>query len=126
MEWGLDGLAETAGLLVSELVTSAVQAMVRQEDHAAVRLQLFGGKARVRIEVWDAGPRPPPPRHSGEDGIPGLKDEGGRGLFLVAALSGCWDLRPDSPDFLKSAAGRRRSRSCRGGYPVRCWYDRSW
>ncbi len=38
MEWGLDGLAETAGLLVAELVTNAVQAMVRQEDHAAVRL----------------------------------------------------------------------------------------
>ena len=36
MEWGLDGLAETAELLVSELVTNAVQAMVRQEDHTAV------------------------------------------------------------------------------------------
>ena len=91
MEWGLDGLAETAELLVSELVTNAVQAMVRQEDNAAVRLQLFGDNARVRIEVWDADPRPPPPRHSGEDGIPDLKGEGGRGLFLVAALSGCRD-----------------------------------
>ena len=91
MEWGLDGLAETAELLVSELVTNAAQAMVRQEDHTAVRLQLFGGNARVRIEVWDADPRPPPPRHSGEDGIPDLKGEGGRGLFLVAALSGCRD-----------------------------------
>ena len=29
-EWGLDGLAETAELLVSELATNAVQAMARQ------------------------------------------------------------------------------------------------
>jgi len=53
---GLDGLAETAELLVSELLPNAVQAMVRQEDHTAVRLQLFGDSARVRIEVWDARP----------------------------------------------------------------------
>ena len=90
-EWGLDGLAETAELLVSELVTNAVQAIVGQEDHTAVRLQLFGDSTRVRIEVWDADPRPPAPRDSGEDGIPDLEAEGGRGLFLVAALSACWD-----------------------------------
>ncbi len=53
-EWALDGLAETAELLVSELATNAVQAMARQEGHTAVRLQLFGDNTRVRIEVWDA------------------------------------------------------------------------
>jgi len=90
-ESGLDGLAETAELLVSELVTNAVQAMMRQEDHTAVRLQLFGDQARVRIEVWDADPRPPAPKDPGEEGIPDLQAEGGRGLFLVAALSACWD-----------------------------------
>ena len=90
-EWGLDGLAESTELLVSELVTNAVQAMARQEDHTAVRLQLFGDSARVRIEVWDADPRPPAPNEPGEDGIPDLEGEGGRGLFLVAALSTCWD-----------------------------------
>jgi anti-sigma regulatory factor (Ser/Thr protein kinase) len=90
-EWGLDGLAETAELLVSELATNAVQAMAGQEDHTTVRLQLFGDNTRVRIEVWDADPRPPAPRNPGEDGIPDLEAEGGRGLFLVAALSACWD-----------------------------------
>ena len=90
-EWGLDGLAESTELLVSELVTNAVQAMARPEDHTAVRLQLFGDNARVRIEVWDADPRPPAPNEPGEDGIPDLEGEGGRGLFLVAALSTCWD-----------------------------------
>jgi anti-sigma regulatory factor (Ser/Thr protein kinase) len=90
-EWGLDGLAETTELLVSELATNAVQAIVGQADHTAVRLQLFGDNARVRIEVWDADPRPPAPRDPGKDGIPDLEAEGGRGLFLVAALSACWD-----------------------------------
>ncbi len=66
-------------------------AMVRQENHAALRLQLFGDNTRVRIEVWDADPRPPAPRDPEEDGIPDLEGEGGRGLFLVAALSTCWD-----------------------------------
>src|SRR5271165_6461665 len=61
-EWGLDALAESTELLVSELVTNAVQAMARQEGHTAVRLQLFGDNTRVRIEVWDADPRPPAPR----------------------------------------------------------------
>ena len=64
---------------------------MRQENHTAVRLQLFGDNARVRIEVWDAESRPPAPRDPGEDGIPDVEDEGGRGLFLVAALSACWD-----------------------------------
>ncbi len=81
----------SAELLVSELVTNAVPAMVRQENHAALRLQLFGDNTRVRIEVWDADPRPPAPRDPEEDGIPDLEGEGGRGLFLVAALSACWD-----------------------------------
>jgi hypothetical protein len=90
-EWGLDGLAETVGLLVSELVTNAVQAMVRQGGHTAVRLQLFGDNARVRIEVWDAESRPPAPRDPGQDGIPDVEGEGGRGLVLVAAPSACRD-----------------------------------
>ena len=90
-EWGLDGLAQTAELLVSELVTNAVQAMARQVGQTAVRLQLFGDYARVRIEVWDADPRQPAPKDPEEDGIPDLEGEGGRGLFLVAALSTCWD-----------------------------------
>ena len=140
-EWGLDGLAETAELLVSELATNAVQAMARREGHPAVRLQLVGDNARVRIEVWDADPQPPAPKDPGEDGIPDLEAEGGRGLFLVAALSACWDwyltqepagkvvwceLEAGRPELSEAADGRLRSRSCRGGYPVRCRYARLW
>src|SRR5208282_3494903 len=53
--------------------------VARQEDHTAVRLQLFGDNTRVRIEVWDADPRPPAPKDPREDGIPDLEGEGGRG-----------------------------------------------
>ena len=90
-EWGLDGLAETVELLVSELVTNAVQAMVRQENHTAVRLQLFSGQYTSPhrgqgCRIAAAGSqRSRPGRHTDVEG------QGGRGLFLVAALSACWD-----------------------------------
>ena len=52
-EWGLDGLAENAELLVSELVTNAVQTMAGQEKQAVVGLRLSSDNARLLIEVWD-------------------------------------------------------------------------
>jgi len=93
-EWGLNGLAANTELLVSELVTNAVKATAGNNDQAAICLQLSGDNARVLIEVWDADPRPPAPKDLGEDGIPDLGEEGGRGLFLVAALSTRWDWYP--------------------------------
>jgi anti-sigma regulatory factor (Ser/Thr protein kinase) len=85
-EWGLNGLAADAELLVSELVTNAVKTTAGQQQ-AAIRLQMRSDSTRVRVEVWDADPRPPVPI----DGTPDLQEEGGRGLFLVAALSARWD-----------------------------------
>jgi anti-sigma regulatory factor (Ser/Thr protein kinase) len=93
-EWGLNGLVETAEVLVSELVTNAVKATAGHDDQLPVRLQLSGDSARVLIEVWDADPRPPAPKGLGEDGLPDPQEEGGRGLFLVAALSARWDWYP--------------------------------
>lgn len=90
-EWGLTGLAAIAELLVSELVTNAVKAMAGQGNQAAVRLRLSSDNARFLIEVWDADPRPPAPKDLGEDGMPNLEEEGGRGLFLVAELSARWN-----------------------------------
>ena len=72
-------------------VTNAVKTMATQDTQAAVRLRLSSGSARVLIEVWDADPEPPAPKDLGEDGIPDPQEEGGRGLFLVAALSTRWD-----------------------------------
>ena len=90
-EWGLDGLAEDTELLTTELVTNAVKAMAGRRDSPAVRLRLSGDHARVLIEVWDADQREPIPRDIGADDLSGLKAEGGRGLFLVEALSTRWN-----------------------------------
>ena len=60
------------------------------EDQAAICLRLSGDNARVLIEVWDADPQPPVPKDLGEDGTPDPQGEGGRGLFLIAALSTRW------------------------------------
>lgn len=92
-EWGLNELTPDSELLVSELVTNAVKATA-ERDQAAVRLRLSGDDARVLIEVWDADPRPPAPQDLGEGGTPDPQEEGGRGLFLVAALSARWDWYP--------------------------------
>lgn len=89
-EWGLSGITDTIELLVSELTTNAVQAMAGQDDQPTIRLRLLSDNARVRIEVWDGDPQPPAPKDPAADGIPGLEAEGGRGLFLVTALSTCW------------------------------------
>ena len=94
-EWGMTELASTTELLVSELVTNAVQATAGHADHAAVRLRLSGDSTRVLIEVWDADPCPPAPKDLGEDGTPDPQEEGGRGLFLVAALSQRWGWIPE-------------------------------
>ncbi len=94
-EWELDGLAETVELLVSELTTSAVLAVVgRAHQPAVIRLRLSSDNVRLLIEVWDAGPRPPASTALTSDGMPRLDETGGRGLFLVAALSQRWSWYP--------------------------------
>ena len=89
-EWGLTGPSETIELLVSELTTNSVQAMTGHDGQPTIRLRLLSDNTRVRIEVWDADPRPPAPKDRTAAGIPDLEAESGRGLFLVAALSDRW------------------------------------
>lgn len=89
-EWGLAGMAETIELLVSELTTNSVQAMAGQDGQPTIRLRLLTDNRRIRIEVWDADPRPPAPNDPAADGTPDPEAESGRGLFLVAALSMRW------------------------------------
>jgi anti-sigma regulatory factor (Ser/Thr protein kinase) len=89
-EWGLDWLAPDAELLVAELMTNAVKAVLPQNE-AVVRLRLSSDGTQVLIEVWDAEPWPPAAADHGEDGP---QAEAGRGLFLVAALSARWDWYP--------------------------------
>ncbi|MDX2698920.1 SpoIIE family protein phosphatase [Streptomyces ipomoeae] len=79
--WGLDDLAMTTELVVSELVTNAIR-------YAAppIRLRLLHD-ARLTCEVSDASSTAPRLRHARS------LDEGGRGLFLVAQLSHRWGTR---------------------------------
>ena len=89
-EWGLETITNTAELLVSELVTNGVKAVQAMAPKPTVWLRLSTNSIQLLIEVWDGNTTPPSPREL-EDGVPALEDEGGRGLFLVAALSGRWN-----------------------------------
>ena len=88
------GVAETAELLVSELVTNAAKfsgrptARLSYSELAGVRcisLTLRYLPDRLIIEVSDPDPEPPVLAD------PVVDAEGGRGLLLVAALSKEWD-----------------------------------
>ena len=92
-EWGLGELAETVELVVSELVTNAVQASADRDGRprysadtglACVHLRLSIDGLTLLVEVWDENAMPPAPVQ------PGLADEGGRGLMLVDALAERW------------------------------------
>ncbi|MGW2562576.1 ATP-binding protein [Streptomyces sp. NPDC001514] len=78
-EWGLDGLIDTAQLLISEMVTNAVR-------HAPgpIRLSLRRYPTALRCDVEDASPKIPQPRAAGDEA------ESGRGLVLLDALTNAW------------------------------------
>ena len=92
-EWGVHAIADTAELLVSELVTNAVKAAQDIQDKPPVWLRLSASRARLLIEVWDGNTQPPQPQEL-QDGHPASGDESGRGLFLVEMLSTRWNWYP--------------------------------
>jgi anti-sigma regulatory factor (Ser/Thr protein kinase) len=91
---GLGALAEDTELVVSELVTNAVQASGAADPPdagvgdpgplATIQVRVLAYQAGVVVEVWDADPESP----SRRDAVPGA--EGGRGLVIVAALCREW------------------------------------
>ncbi|MFF0090926.1 ATP-binding protein [Streptomyces canus] len=84
--WNLDGLADVAALLVSELVTNALR---HATGPIGVRLVRPGAVDGVLlVEVSD--PLPDPPRER----VATLEDESGRGLQLVAHAAHRWGTRP--------------------------------
>ncbi len=83
-EHGAGHLAETAELLVSELVTNAVRASMATGELLGVLLRLYGDRVAVLVEVLDHCPAPPQPRPGGP------ASESGRGLVLVEALAVDW------------------------------------
>jgi anti-sigma regulatory factor (Ser/Thr protein kinase) len=90
-EWGFGSLADTVELIVSELVTNAVQASAelfgsRFQGRWApgpppVRLWLQADGTRVLIQVWDGSDRMPQRQEPEPD------RESGHGLLLVEMLS---------------------------------------
>jgi anti-sigma regulatory factor (Ser/Thr protein kinase) len=81
----LAGLAETAELLASELVTNA---LVHTEGPYGLRLRA-PEKGRLRLGVWDSNPDVPPP-FEGLPRRPEPEAAGGRGLCLVAVCADAW------------------------------------
>ena len=89
--WGLDDLVESAELLVSELMTNALEASyLSLGRHGASRmvapleLRLSADRHQLRIEVRDHNPQPPVLDE------PTLDDTRGRGLMLVDSYAEFW------------------------------------
>ncbi|MFF0446668.1 ATP-binding protein [Streptomyces sp. NPDC004609] len=82
--WGLGALAGTAELLMSELVTNALE-----HGHGTVGVRVWRTETQLCAEVLSAGPRTARVREAGP------YDESGRGLQLVAALADGWGVSAD-------------------------------
>ncbi|MFF4469564.1 ATP-binding protein [Streptomyces sp. NPDC001599] len=92
-EWRLDGVADIAALLVSELVTNALRHAtgpigVRLVRSPAAAAAAAGVDGVLLVEVSDPLPDPPRERVARPD------DEDGRGLQLVASAARRWGTRP--------------------------------
>jgi anti-sigma regulatory factor (Ser/Thr protein kinase) len=83
-EWGLRGLADDAEMIVSELITNAIDASRALPERPPVGLRLLASETSLLIEVWDHSPLDLKPRQADAD------DESGRGLTVIAALSDRW------------------------------------
>ncbi|MQY37188.1 hypothetical protein SRB17_51920 [Streptomyces sp. RB17] len=81
-EWGLEELAFTTELVVSELVTNAIR-----HAEGPVRLRLIRDRNALICEVSDGSATAPHLRH------PRTTDEGGRGLLLVSQFAERWGTR---------------------------------
>jgi anti-sigma regulatory factor (Ser/Thr protein kinase) len=84
-EWELAELSGSAELLVSEIITNAIQITNPDGRTAPVRLWLLADAGRLLILVRDASPLPPVPVSASADA------ENGRGLLLVNAISNRWN-----------------------------------
>jgi anti-sigma regulatory factor (Ser/Thr protein kinase) len=92
--WDIPVDAETAALLVSELVTNAVThsrpaAGCAAAGDATVTLEITGCQDQLRVEVHDASLAQPVLHEA-----PPLDAEHGRGVLLVDLLSSAWGSFP--------------------------------
>ncbi|MGW1541960.1 SpoIIE family protein phosphatase [Streptomyces sp. NPDC002309] len=80
-EWGLEDLAFTTELILSELVTNAIR-----YGGTPIRVRVLRDRSLI-CEVFDGSNTAPHLRYAA------MTDEGGRGLFLVAQLAERWGTR---------------------------------
>jgi anti-sigma regulatory factor (Ser/Thr protein kinase) len=88
LKWGLDALIDDATLLVSELVTNAVNA----SNGRLIGFEIVWLPTVLKVEVWDPSPVQPEPRQAKPT------DLGGRGLTIVEALAQAWGVREHPPE----------------------------
>ncbi|MFJ5045586.1 ATP-binding protein [Streptomyces anulatus] len=99
--WGVPAeAAQTVQLLVSELVTNAVQHPQEQGKETEVSILSSRNASQtfeltlemlwdaVRVSVWDRDERPPVLKEVGAEA------ESGRGILIVAMMSRTWGCRP--------------------------------
>ena len=82
---------DDAALLVSELVTNAVQ-----HGRSAIALRVRSGPAGIGIAVADDGP-PIPAAGTHEPVVPRAGATSGRGMAIVAAVADAWGVEPNVP-----------------------------
>ncbi|MEU6892281.1 ATP-binding protein [Streptomyces sp. NPDC046557] len=82
-DWGLSELEGDALVVASELVTNAVRHALAPRDRE-IETRFVRLPAGVRVEVHDASDAPAVPA------LPDPHGDGGRGLYLVAALADRW------------------------------------
>ena len=83
VEAGLpDSVRHRLALLLSELVTNAIQHGGAGE-HETIQVRVASSYEKVRVEVFDPGPNAAGPRNR-------LEPEGGYGLLLVDRLASGW------------------------------------
>ncbi|GAQ58973.1 ATP-binding protein [Streptomyces acidiscabies] len=85
--WDLDDHTDTAGLVMSELVTNAVKAT--NDPHGVIGVQLCAVASSLYVEVWDTKADTLPVRKR-----PKTDAEGGRGLLLIDAVAESWGTEP--------------------------------
>jgi len=88
-EWGLADLTDDAEMVVSELMTNALEASWRLDDRPPIALRLLANQDRLLIEAWD---QDTVPCELHPQAPPGDEDHG-RGLMVVDALSHRWGVR---------------------------------
>ncbi len=95
--WGLAGLAENMGVVVSELATNAIRHGLTLQPGPGhrtaepLRMSLIRRGDLVTYAVADTRPQPPVLR------VPGTLEPGGLGLHIVESISLRWGWTPLAP-----------------------------